>query len=879
MIRKTISFILAVILALAVLTACRDPGNSEDGFDPNEGVKIGVGELSGNISPFFAASDGDRIARSAVLAGMTAAAADTQNEASPDVPSVAESFRLFYADDKYKETEEFTEGGFTAIEFVIKDGVCFSDGTALTADDVLFSLYCLLDPLSEGDVGTLANLSGLNDYTLGIRGISEKMAIAHRILSYDVGAVSSSGDGYSAEDADDMRQILAPYGAEYAGRIKDYILENYCTKENIESLVFPGLTREDVISDEALSNAFALRMWNYGTFLYDYEEDEDGDFVGVRDALGNLTFKATYAAAIEDEAYLSYYPDPDGEYYLDYTTGEYLPVEDEFSAPRFSRELDAAYVRMSRTGVAGFRDIEGNSYTLEGDSHPTVNDFFRLMKNNYTTDGKFDYVMMEKIESVDDFSFSEAAVAEFASKHSGDERATSISGVRCGEITKDGATRKTLTLFFDDSDYTSAYNANFFVVSKAACLDGFDTSGSVLSDGGTPRASEEFFEHLRKTAGTPVSAGAYTVSFFDPETGKVRLDANDNFTSLGATLTNALTRRITLCDVTDEDAAALLAAGDISLCSAPVTKDAIASLDESVEAIYYPNPSYKYLLINPACYKHISARRAIASVLDVSLMVSDSASPISRCVPVYFDSYAGDTEGTFDPTGKTALELFEDAGYETDDEGNLVDPATKEKAFFSFYLLPEEEGGAAEGMINGAIDILRSIGAEGEIVCDPDLRSRVYSEEDVPIYVLAWNIGRSSSLYERYDYTSGDDAVKSCGIVKLYTIGQLDSTGKVEYVSIDGVRKSSTQSDALDDLDEAITASLSSLDRTVRCEAEATAQKIITELCFEIPLCEYNDVCLVRRGEVDPSSLASGASAAKGCLAELWKIVFTDGAD
>ena len=875
--KKLIAAILS-LLVFAAIFAFFLPKQEEESETAreDEGFTVGVGKIDGAFSPFLPSSDGDDEVKRLVIATMTQGERDTTYSAAPDIPSVAESYEIFYADPSFERIAEYTDGAYTAVTFVIKNGLTFSNGRPLTADDAVFSLYTLLDPQCESaEKSFFSTLAGYDDYVYGKEGISGALDTAIRIMSLDVGDVPADGDGYSAQDAADMRASLLKSGAEYAERIKAFVLEKYCTDTMTSSYIDRGVTPDDVRSNEALSNAYTMRMWNYGNFVYNYVEDPEGEFVGTTDALGNTVYKTTYESAMENDMYVSYVRDDEfGLYYYSYADGTYLPADENTETfIRYTKVLSDKFVRLSRSSLAGFRDTEGSFYTLTDGSFPTMEDFFVLMKNSYTSENGFDWESMEKMESADSYSFSEEAVKEFAVSHSSDASVNGIAGIKKGVDPE--TSNETVTLYFKGNDYLRADGASFGVVSKEACLKGFDLSGCTLNDIGTPFNSEEFFAHISDYRVSTVSAGPYVIDSYDKESGRVFLNANRSFDVFGTGI--AATESITLKDVTDCDTSSMLSSGELMKSIAPVTKNDIAGAGDNTAVIYYPNRSYKYLLINPAYYKNIETRRGIASVIDPSVLYSDSTSAISRCVPTFFDSYAGDAETVFDASGESALAHFIEAGYIRGDDGVLTDPSTKDRAHFKFYIMPEDAGGKTEEMLNGAITILRNIGADGEVIADADLKTRIYSDENVPIYVLGWEVSRDLSMYERYAYSSGASAVKGCGLEKLYTVGQLDSVGKITYKDAYGNVVTSTQSDAVEELDRLIKLGTSSSDRAARRARFIDAEQLVTDLVFEIPLCEYNSAFLVRRDLVDVSTLFDAPTSEAGPLSEIWKVRLTDG--
>ncbi|MBR6918414.1 MAG: hypothetical protein IKN38_09550 [Clostridia bacterium] len=866
--KRLIAILLLTAIVAASLILIISRGGEESGSGEairKDALVIGAAKIEGSFSPFRDGSDGDETVKNIVYPKI----ASREGDSSPSVTglSAASDMEVFFADKDREMTEKFKDGGYTAVRYTLKDAVRFSNGSPLEAVDVLFSLYMTLDPASNVDKSAFLSLDGYTDYVYGKSGVSKEMKRAYEIIKNDTGEEASYGNSYTRQNALDMREILASCGEKFAEEIREYVAENYCTDEMTSSYILDTVSERDVAESEALKNAYAIRMWNYGSFIYNYAKDEDGDFVGVEDREGNITVKATYDSAIGDDAYLEYFEDEDGDFFYDRETSSYREAEKD-ETPRYSRRLDEKYIRISRKSLAGFRDSEGTSYTLEGDSYPTMSDFFMLMKDSYVADGVFDYEKMEKIESAGAYSFSAQAAEEYALSHAKGEEVTEISGI---VSEKDGEGRDTLTLFFEGNDYDAAVGAVFPIVSMSSCMEGYDTGNETLNICGAPINSPSLFEHIEKVE-YPASFGPYAIVRYDVDEKTVYLEKNEYFSTAG--YEEAAIDDVTIRDVSDADTAELLSEGDIAINVAPIKKDAKDIPHSAVKTLYYPNNSYKYLLINPAYYKNLECRLAIASVIDTSAVTGDAVAPTSGYVPTYFDSYTPDDNVSFDRDGSSALRHLEAAGYKKDGEGNLIDPATGEIAKFVFTLLPEEEGGDVEMMIAGAIDILRKIGADGEIVFDPDLKTNVYSDEGVAIYVLGWEVDRTTSLFERYAYSSKTSAVKGCGISSLFTAGQIDKLGKLSYVDIDGKKKNSTQSDAVDDIDRALCAGDALIDRDERCAAFKTAQKIISALTFEIPVCEYNNAYQVREDVVDMTSLYTGATSEKGPLSEIWKIRF-----
>ena len=800
---------------------------------------VGVGRITGSFLPFFEAQDGDRAVQTLTLLPISETLTDGTVSASENGACGAKSVDVYFTTREKNKTYGFVDGGLTAVKYTLKDGVVFTNGTPLSTEDVLFSLYALLDPLSGGERGGLTALAGYDDYYYGIEGISEIIASAKEMIA--------SGDGAISE-------YLASSGRIFATHIRDLVINRFCTDEMISSHVLEGMSADEVRSDEALAFAYAVRMWNYGAFIYEYAEDPEGDYVGTLGADGAITYRTTYAAAMEDDTYTEYVPSVDGDLVLDLYTGRYVaPAEGQTGV--YKKVLSDKFVRLRRSAVAGFRDSEGEVWSLKDGSYPDADRFFLLMKNAHTKDGVFDYGECERVESADVFSFSSDAAIAYAKSRASGKDVTAIFGVEAD------AEAKTVTLYFEGSDVGAALRSTFFIVSKSACLDGYDVANDTLSAAGAPKNSESFRAHLASIASAPVSAGQYSVDSF--EDGKVLLKANEAFD--GVTGKSAGFKRLAPLDITGSDPVTLTSDGTVFMSFTPLTASTVEGLPEGVAAVMMPNNSYKYLMINPGVYKNADVRRAVASTVDPSVTLGAGRIAQTRCVPAYHAYCAEPAESLYDPTGESAAEYFAKANFTLTDEGVLIDPTTREQAHFTFYLLPEEAQGDAEKMIEGALDILRKVGADGEIVYDAELKTSIYSDGYVPIYVLGWEVGDDLSMYERYALSSNSGAVRSVGFDLLSTVGVTEATGLISTDDGD-----ITQAQAVAMIDEMLTGAEKSCDAEKIKEATLGAERLITDLTFEIPLCGYADAFLVKVGAIDPDSFPASHSAARSPLCDMY---------
>lgn len=172
MTKKRIGILLALTLAMSVVfTACspkaddpaetpaetptqEEPAEGEEPAEPtNEPsgtLKVGITEASGNFNPLYYSSSYDGYVVDLVFEGLS-----TLNfEGDEYEPVVAKDWTV-------------SEDGKT-ITFNMREDVVFSDGTPLTANDVVFTYKVLADPSYSGRYGTLVkDLEGYDAFYAG----------------------------------------------------------------------------------------------------------------------------------------------------------------------------------------------------------------------------------------------------------------------------------------------------------------------------------------------------------------------------------------------------------------------------------------------------------------------------------------------------------------------------------------------------------------------------------------------------------------------------------------------------------------------------------------------------------------------------------------
>ena len=166
-VRVGIGALLATSIALTAV-GCGDKGYHPEVHDPEtRPLVLSTNKPDEVFNPFFATSavDSDLVALTQI--GLLSADKEGNIVCGENEPSVALDYSV-------REVS-----GQTIYQFVIKNGIKFSDGVDLTIDDVLFNLYVYLDYAYTGSETIYSTrIVGLNEYRTNDPNATEDSAAA-----------------------------------------------------------------------------------------------------------------------------------------------------------------------------------------------------------------------------------------------------------------------------------------------------------------------------------------------------------------------------------------------------------------------------------------------------------------------------------------------------------------------------------------------------------------------------------------------------------------------------------------------------------------------------------------------------------------------------
>ena len=163
--------------------------------------------------------------------------------------------------NKYNNTEYTYNGIATVVvagntlKFTLNEDIYFSDGTNLTADDAIFTMYVLADPSYDGmsEFGSLP-IIGMEEY----RGEMKQKWIA--IL--DDMDTDEKKDSYTEEEAEKFVAAFNEAGIIFTEEIVQGCVDNFAG-EYVQDLM--NVSEEELKNNNGLQIAFSQFFWDYAT--------------------------------------------------------------------------------------------------------------------------------------------------------------------------------------------------------------------------------------------------------------------------------------------------------------------------------------------------------------------------------------------------------------------------------------------------------------------------------------------------------------------------------------------------------------------------------------------------------------------------------------
>lgn len=300
--------LVALFLAFAMLTSLAIPAMAEDETTSTPLV-VAYSPFSEKFSPFYADTSYDMD-----VVNMTQIALLTTDRMGGIINNAIEGETVPYNGTDYTYTGPADiavnyddASDTTTYTAKIRDDLYFSDGEQVTADDIIFTYYVLLDTDYVGSTSLNSfDIQGLQDYrTQTTSDVYDKYAdLAQQIYAAGEDHEWSEADAWTSQMQQDYWTAMASTWKEDVQAIVNYVMGNYLDYAESE---FPAFTAEEISAEEGLQVAFGMVMWGFASI------DEAGVLTS---AVTGTTWdlKAGAYPTIDDyyaETFAAYEGDPD----------------------------------------------------------------------------------------------------------------------------------------------------------------------------------------------------------------------------------------------------------------------------------------------------------------------------------------------------------------------------------------------------------------------------------------------------------------------------------------------------------------------------------------------------------------------------------------
>ncbi len=853
--RKWLSLILCATLCIGMCTGLA--GCSKNGSDA---FVIMTEQLDGLFNPFFYTSAPD-----GTIVGMTQIGMLGSKYVNGEVQvAYGDNEAVVVKDYEIVENKDDT----VTYNFVLKNGIKFSDGQPLTMEDVLFNYYVYLDPVYTGS-NTL--------YSTDILGLAE----------YRTQTVGSSSD-----DSDDL--IASQANSRASARINEMInlfnakVQASSTKEVGYEAMKQAIASHTVssgyksaISNDAasVSNKNLLEDYEYALKLF--KEELETDYLGAQESYKDEPYKSH--EEFNDEIFCFMYT----EGYVDV---EYAEGADGKVDRTTIKTLTPAYPSSVTTKEAAidyvYNDIIARQLNIVLQYWATANTLMTeyaakakevILHENVSDSGK---LAVENIKGIVSLGHTDKAGSKLtvngteytiASGHNEDGTVTNPEEYDVLSITIDGIDPKAIWNFA----LTVAPQHYYGEGSKV----GVDIANNQF---GVEFASFDFMTDIIQSTRNikiPMGAGAYkatnttdsdTPSESDFYTNNVvYFKANPNFETVGAGINNAKIEKIRYQVVSSSNAIAALQEGNVHYITPSLTTDNYEKLEglasKGIVTLTEDQLGYGYIGINAAKVNDINLRKAIMCAMNTSLALDYYRAgtaeqiywPMSKVSWAYPKGSAAEDNGfDYPPLGTWSQEIAVNNIEKYMQESGVSAGSSELKVKFTIAGSSLQDHPTYK-VFRDAATLLNSLGWDVEVVCDTQALTKI-NTGSLEVWAAAWSSALDPDLYQVYHKDSTATSTLAWGYNYLKT------SGTAEELNI------------LDDLSDLIDEARETNDQAERSELYMEAMEEILDLAIELPVYQRSVLYAYNSKVIDPESLPaeSEMNPFSSPLDRIWEVEF-----
>ncbi len=850
-----IVFVFAMVAMLACLLAgCKKNKQTYD--TETRAFSMSISTPDGVFNPYFSSSAYDSSIVGQTQIGMLSTDSKGNIVAGENEPCVAKDYTVTEAADKSS----------TTYEFLIKNGIKFSDGHDLTIKDVLFNLYVYLDPAYTGNATIYStDIVGLKNYRMQEEGqtsdssaFEEQFVVKAHIRILDnveyvklVGLCTRTEDKPADIWDDAQKAQLEKDYATVAATFKEELNTDW-NNASVESYEDWGFTAkwQVFLMNDGGNTEFLLR------------EEGTGKLVKNKD--GNYQLDPAKAQKIYDEEIMVGINDEPEKY-----AG--LSLDDQIK----KYCIDSVYDSYFPAG--GITKTDSTQFEQVITSWATAT----TILDKFTAEAKSDY-----------FSGTDKIVPN-------------ISGITTRRTSEfNGSALDTeydvLTIKINNVDPKAIYNFAF-TVSPMHYYSSSNWNGKdyIAAFNGTTEfglefGSIEFMNNVINASdkvGLPLGAGPYKASnesgsgtvtasnFFN--NNMVYYERNEYFNTVGKELSNAKIKYLRYKVVESDQIINALANKDIDFGDPSATQENIAAVrNAGLGDVEIDTSGYGYVGINPRFVPNITVRRVIMKAMNTALitqnyykgglatLITRPMSKTSWAYPSDATTYVDEASGVsyaYDSTGYYIDEMLTAEGYQKNPDGiyeKEIQGYGRDTLSGTNYTMTIAGGSTdhpAYAMFLKAKEILNAHGVDVRVVTSTTALSDL-SNGKLAIWAAAWSSTIDPDMYQVYHIDSQASSTSNWGY-KQIKAGKNNEAYSQEYAIIT-------------ELSELIDAGRATTVQSERKEIYAKALDKIMELAVEMPTYQRKDMSAYNKDVIDESTLTpeSERSPYNGLLSRIWEL-------
>ncbi len=813
--KRIISLLLCLTLCVGMLSSLA--GCGVGGADA---LVIMTEQLDGLFNPFFYTSAPD-----GTIVGMTQIGMLGSKYVDGEVA-------VAYGDDEAVVTKDYeiveNDDDTVTYNFVLKNGIKFSDGHPLTMEDVLFNYYVYLDPVYTGS-NTL--------YSTDILGLSE-------YRTQTVGSASDDSDDLissqsSSRAAARLNELINLFNAEKDSSSTNEVSYDAMKKAIGAYTVSSGY--QSAISNNAddVTNKNLLEDYEYALKLF--KEELEDDYLGAQESF-------------VDEPYKSYEEFKDDIFCFMYTEGyvevEYEEGEDGKIDRTKIKKLTPAYPDSIKSKEDAIDYIYNDKIAREldiilmywGTANTLSTEFAAkakevILHENVSDDGT---LAVENISGIVSLGHTDMAGEKI--KINGTEYKIASAHNDDGTV-KNADEYDVLSITIDGIDPKAIWNFAITIAPQHYYGEGSSVDVDIENNKfGVEFASFDFMTDIIQSTRNikiPMGAGSYkatnTKNKDNPSESEfyinnvVYFKANENFNTVGEGINNAKIEKIRYQVVSSQNAIAALQEGNVHYISPSLTTDNYEKLEslskKGMVTLSTDQLGYGYVGINSAKVNDINLRKAIMCAMNTSLALdyyrAGTASqifwPMSKVSWAYPKGDAAEDNGfDYPPLGTWSKEIavanvekyMQEAGVSAGDSELTV------KFTIAGSSLQDHP---TYKVFRDAAALLNDLGWNVEVVCDTQALTKINTGA-LEVWAAAWSSALDPDLYQVYHKDSSATSTLAWGYNYLKTSGTAEEL------------------DILDELSELIDKARETNDQEERSELYQEAMEQILDLAIELPV-------------------------------------------